>query len=133
MRMSNGARVGAVQGAGILLGVVAPEAIRTRGWTMTTPHSVSALISISALLASSAGVIAGIVSFAAFLVVSRRVPSNATVVRLRQAFVSTFILGLALVPLVHNAGWFRAIAGWVVLLVGAVGAVFLSMVRRSTC
>src|SRR5215467_8035631 len=98
MRMSKAVHVGAIQGAGVLLGIVAGEAARTHGWTIATPHSVSALLSISVLLAISVGVIATVVSVGAFLVLSRGAPWNATVLRLRRGFGLALILGAAIVP-----------------------------------
>jgi 4-hydroxybenzoate polyprenyltransferase len=108
-----------ITGCGVCLGVLVAECIRTRAWTLHTPHSREALLWISLLGAVASASLACLAATAALLV--SRARGVVSRIGLRKAFLLALLIGPLAALLTYLGEW--ASAGVPVLLLLGPAAV----------
>src|SRR5262245_16445733 len=116
---------GFAQGASMIVGVLLGEALRTRVWTIPSPHSREALFQLSVWGALIAGVVASIAAVGARW---RRPRAES---RGMTACALTAVMGVVIAQLSWHGGWLCGAALWILILVGPGLAAWASERRES--
>jgi hypothetical protein len=99
---------------GVLVGALLAEGLRTRVWTLQTPHSREALFTISVLAACAYGTITLLSAGIALLLKRGQAPSVRTT--RRQVFLLSIAIGILAAALGRSAGPFGVAIAWACLL-----------------